>query len=360
MQKTALNEEHKALGAKMVPFAGWEMPVQYDGIRQEHTRVREAVGLFDVSHMGEIEVVGAKSLETLQWLTSNDVSKLAEGQAQYSLLTNEQGGIVDDLIVYCLIPEEHYLLCVNAANADKDWKHIQANNKGADLKNASSEWSQIAVQGPKSFELLERIFPGVSQLKSFHFGRYDWVGAEVLIARTGYTGEEGVEIFVPNAPAPALWKELLEKGADLGVGPVGLGARDTLRTEMKYSLYGQEITDDTNPYAAGLGWVVKPDAKDFIGKEKILAQKSEGLSHKLVGFKMVDKGIPRHGYKVVNQAAEPMGEVTSGTMSPTSGENIGIAYVPKEFSAVGSEIWVDIRGRAAKATVVETPFIKRS
>lgn len=357
-QKTALNAEHIKLGAKMVPFAGWEMPVQYEGIRQEHQRVRSSVGLFDVSHMGEIEVVGNKSLETLQWLTSNDVSKLESGQAHYSLLTNENGGIVDDLIVYCLIPEEHYLLCVNASNTDKDWAHIQANNKGADLKNSSGEWSQIAVQGPKAFELLDRVFPGVSSLKSFHFGRYDWVGAEVLIARTGYTGEPGVEIFVPNAPAAALWGELMEKGKDLDIGGIGLGARDTLRTEMKYSLYGQEITDDTNPYEAGLGWVVKLNAKDFLGKDKILAGKEAGLPRNLVGFKMVDRGIPRHGYKVVNQDGSSLGEVTSGTMSPTLSENIGIAYVPKEFSALNSEIWVDIRGRAAKATVVETPFVK--
>lgn len=359
MQKTPLYEEHKKLGARLVPFAGWEMPVQYDGIRQEHERVRNHVGLFDVSHMGEVEIFGNKALESLQYLTSNDASKLKEGQAQYSLLTNENGGIVDDLIVYCLVPGEHYLLCVNAANTDKDWEHMQKHNRGADLKNSSAEWAQIAVQGPKAFALLTKLFGmEIQKLQSFGFTRASWVGAELLIARTGYTGEDGVEIFVPPAAAPALWQELLGDGGEFGVGPTGLGARDTLRTEMKFSLYGQEIDDTTNPYEAGLGWVVKPDAKDFLGKTPMLEAKEKGLKRKLIGFKMVDKGIPRMGYEVKNAEGQAIGKVTSGTMSPSLGENIGIAYVEKAYSAVDCEIWVDIRGRAAKSTVVKTPFVK--
>lgn len=357
MKKTPLNEVHVQLGGRMVPFAGWEMPVQYKGIREEHEAVRKNVGLFDVSHMGEIRVRGPKAVESLQWLTTNDLSKLTAGKAQYSLLPNAEGGVVDDLIVYCLVPNEDYLLCVNAANTDKDWAHIQKNNKGAELKNESSEWGQIAVQGPKASQLLKEVFDlDWANFESFSFLKKKFAGVEVLIARTGYTGEQGVEIFVPAAATVKLWSELFEKGKKYGVEACGLGARDTLRTEMKYSLYGQEIDDTTNPYMAGLGWVVKPAAKDFLGKSKIMAEKEKGLTRSLIGFKLVDKGVARPGYGVLDAQGKSIGRVTSGTFSPSLEHSIGIAYVDLAFAKPDTEIWLDIRGRPVKSTVVKTPF----
>ena len=362
MKFTPLKSEHESAHAKMVEFAGWFMPVEYFGIRAEHAHVRNKVGLFDVSHMGEIRVRGSRALETLQWLTTNDVSKLANGSAQYSLLPNEAGGLVDDVIVYCIEAGRDYLVCVNAANTDKDWEWFQTHNRGAELKNESEQWGQIAVQGPHAVELASRIFPGIESVMPFHFTpvHFKPTGASATLcfaARTGYTGEDGFEIFVPTEQAVALWRMLLEKGEDLDARPIGLGARDTLRTEMKYSLYGQEIDDKTNPFAAGLGWVVKPDAKDFIGKNAILAARERGLTEKLVGFKMIDKGIPRHDYRVLSVDSSTIGRVTSGTVSPTLNESIGIAYVRTEFSKVGTEFLIDIRGRGAKAKVVEAPFV---
>lgn len=363
LQETKLRKTHESHGAKMVPFAGWFMPVQYKGLKEEHLAVREHVGLFDVSHMGEIRVKGPKSLETLQWITTNDVSKLKAGDAQYSLFPNEQGGIVDDLFIYCMTPGEDYLLCVNASNADKDFAYVVANNRGADVKNESNDWSQIAVQGPKAMTLLKRVFGedvgGVPRNghREFKFG-----SKNVILARTGYTGEDGAEIFVVNADAADLWQSLMMKGEDLGVQPIGLGARDTLRTEMKYSLYGNEIDDATNPYEAGLGWVVKPSAKDFIGKAKIVAAKAGGLKQKLVGFVLEDRGIPRQGFTVHSGPdsfdTNKIGRVTSGTLSPSSGLPIGIAYVDVAYSEVGKEFYLDIRGRGAKARVVATPFVQ--
>jgi aminomethyltransferase len=363
LQETILRETHEAHGAKMVPFAGWFMPVQYKGLKEEHLAVRENVGLFDVSHMGEIRVKGPKSLETLQWITTNDVSKLKAGDAQYSLFPNEQGGIVDDLFIYCLTPGEDYLLCVNASNADKDFAYVVANNRGALVVNESGIWSQIAVQGPKAMTLLKRVLGedvgGVPRNghREFKFG-----SSNVILARTGYTGEDGAEIFVKNGDAANLWQSLMTKGADLGVQPIGLGARDTLRTEMKYSLYGNEIDDTTNPYEAGLGWVVKPSAKDFIGKAKIVAVKERGLKQKLVGFVLEDRGIPRQGFTVHSGPdsfdTNKIGRVTSGTLSPSSGLPIGIAYVDVAFSEIGKEFYLDIRGRGAKARVVATPFVE--
>ncbi len=362
---TPLKSEHEALGAKMVDFAGWFMPVEYFGMRAENLHVRSKVGLFDVSHMGEVRVRGAKSLETLQWLTTNDVSKLVNGAAQYSLLPNEQGGVVDDIIIYCIEQGRDYLVCVNASNADKDFAWMTANNRGAEIVNESAHWGQIAVQGPSGVELVARVFSdsknknAIKEIASFHFAPAEFQGALCYLARTGYTGEDGFEIFVPADKVVALWRALLEKGADLEAKPIGLGARDTLRTEMKYSLYGNEIDDTTNPFEAGLGWVVKLDAKDFIGKAKIAAVKAQGLKHKLVGFRMIDKGIARHHYRVVTIDNREIGKVTSGTVSPTSGETIGIAYIAADFAKVGQEIAIDIRGRAAKAVIVETPFIKK-
>lgn len=358
-RKTPLVSEHERLGARMVDFAGWWMPVQYRGLKEEHLSVRSGVGLFDVSHMGEFRVRGAKALETLQWLTTNDVSKLQAGEAQYSLFPNENGGIVDDLIVYCVKPGDEYLLCVNAANVEKDFAFVQKNNRGAILTNESDDWGQIAVQGPKALTLLDRLFPGTSAMKSFTHREFAFGSGKVIVARTGYTGEDGAEVFVPKAQTVALWREFLDKGQDLGVEPIGLGARDTLRTEMKYSLYGHEIDDTTNPYEAGLGWVTKPMAKDFLGKAKIVAAKEKGLQRKLVGFELTDRGIPRQGYELKSPGGETIGVCTSGTMSPSTGASIGIGYVTSAFAADGTEIAVDIRGKAVKAKVRPTPFVTK-
>jgi len=359
VKSTPLREEHVRLGAKMVDFAGWYMPVEYEGLRAEHMRVRSHVGLFDVSHMGEIRVRGPKALETVEWLTTNHVAKLENGQAQYSLLPNDQGGLVDDLIVYCVEKGSDYLLCVNASNSDKDFAWIQAHNRGAELINESDKWGQIAIQGPKAMALVAKIFDeGALQIPTFEFREFQFGGVAVLVARTGYTGEDGVEVFVPSAQTVSLWQTLMREGEALGVGPIGLGARDTLRTEMKYSLYGHEIDDRSNPYSAGLGWVIKPDKKDFLGRALIVNQKEKGLPRKLIGFKMLERGIARQGYKLVQDGRE-VGFVTSGTPSPSTGENIGIAYLDKDLAKEGQEFGVDIRGRAVKAVVVPTPFVKR-
>ena len=360
VKSTPLREEHISLGAKMVDFAGWYMPVEYAGLRQEHMNVRAKVGLFDVSHMGEIRIRGPHSLATVEWLTSNFAGKLENGQAQYSLLTNDQGGLVDDLIVYCVEKGVDYLLCVNASNADKDFAWMVKHNRGAEITNESDKWGQIAIQGPQALRLAGRVFgEEVLQIPSFEFRHFQFNGAEVLVARTGYTGEDGVEVFVPAGQTVDLWRKLLNLGEDLGVMPIGLGARDTLRTEMKYPLYGHEIDATSNPYAAGLGWVVKPEKKDFIGRAAILAGKEKGLPRKLIGFRMRERGIPRQGYKLVSFDGREIGVVTSGTPSPTLNENIAVAYVDKEWASEGKLFNVDIRGRMVQAEVVPTPFVKR-
>ncbi len=347
------------MGAKMVDFAGWYMPVQYDGVKEEHLACRTQVGLFDVSHMGELRVRGPKSLEALEWFTTNDVAKLKAGEAQYSLFPNESGGIVDDLIVYCLTPGEDYLLCVNASNVEKDFAYVLKHNRGADITNESERWAQIAVQGPKAIALLQKVIsPEVAQIQTFHFRELKFSDKNILVARTGYTGEDGAEIFLPAELAVAFWTALLNQGREFAVKPVGLGARDTLRTEMKYSLYGHEIDDTTNPYSAGLGWVVKPAKKDFVGKSAMLKQKEQGILQKLVGFELQDRGIPRQGYEVFSFDNNKIGKVTSGTMSPSTGLSIGIAYVDLEFAETGKELNIDIRGRKTKAKIVPTPFVK--
>ncbi len=360
MKKTPLFADHVQLGARIVEFAGWEMPIQYTNLKDEHLCVRSNVGLFDVSHMGEFRVKGPKALETLQWLTTNNVAALEEDQAQYSLLPNAQGGLVDDIIVYCLKKNEDYLVCVNAANVEKDWTHFQKNNKGAELVNESSSWGQIAVQGPKAFQLLDSVLKiNSASMKSFTLKKLNWNGHSVIFATTGYTGEKGGEIFIEAKGTSDLWKTLLQVGQDLGVKPIGLGARDSLRTEMKMSLYGHEIDDQTNPYEASLGWAVKPQAKDFVAKDLIVKVKETGLTRSLIGFKMVDRGIPRQGYTLHRENGEEMGTVTSGTHSPSLDEPIGIGYVHPEFSAVGSLFFVDIRGKKIKATTCKTPFIAK-
>lgn len=357
-KRTPLAAEHEKAGGRMVEFAGWHMPVQYRGVIEEHNCVRRDVGLFDVSHMGEIRVRGPKALESLEYMTTNDVARLKAGEAQYSLFPNPQGGIVDDLFVYCVKPGEDYLLCVNAANTGKDLAFVREWNKGAEVTDESAKWGQIAVQGPKALALLDRaISPEISKIPRNGFREFAFAGTLALVARTGYTGEDGAEVFVPVESAVALWRALLEEGRDLGVQPIGLGARDTLRTEMKYSLYGHEIDDTTNPYGAGLGWVVKPAQKDFLGKPAIVEGKERGLLRKLVGFRLLEKGIPRQGYSLFSFDNGEIGKVTSGTMSPSLSAPIGIAWIDAGFSGTGTEFAVDIRGRKARAVVVPTPFV---
>lgn len=356
IQFTPLRDEHVSLGAKMVEFAGWQMPVEYEGLRAEHQAVRERVGIFDVSHMGEIRVSGPKALETLQWVTTNDVAKLKSGEAQYTLLPNFEGGLVDDLIVYCVKPNEEYFLCVNASNTDADFAWITENNRGAVLKNESAQWGQVAVQGPQAVALTEKVFGSpLADIKTFNFAVKPFAGAMCILARTGYTGEDGFEIFVPKDKTVELWRALHKAGAT----PAGLGARDTLRTEMKYSLYGHEIDAVTNPYSSGLGWVIKPDKKDFIGRAAMVSGKEKGLKQKLIGFKMVERGIPRQGYKLFSLDDREMGYVTSGTVSPTLNENIGIGYVDANLAAEGTEFSVEMRGRKVRARVCKTPFVNK-
>lgn len=358
VQKTVLCHEHEKLNAKMVEFAGWWMPIQYKGLREEHNNVRNNVGLFDVSHMGEIRFKGPKALESLEWLTTNEVGKLNEGEAHYNLLPNDQGGLVDDIFVYCLKKNQDYLVCVNASNKDKDFKWMQEHNKGAEITDESSFWSQIAIQGPKALALCDEVFGlKVSQMPRNRIVPAQFQGSQIMIATTGYTGEKGCEVFVENKGAVALWQTLLQKGEKYSVMAIGLGARDTLRTEMKYSLYSHEINDTTNPYSAGLGWVIKPQQKDFINRSGILAAKEKGLKQSLVGFKMLDRGIPRADYILFSFDNKEIGKVTSGTHSPTLDEPIGIAYISTDLSKEGSEFFVDIRGRKVKAKVCKTPFV---
>ena len=360
VKKTPLCESHKKLGAKMVNFAGWYMPVEYQGLRAEHQCVREKVGLFDVSHMGEVRFKGPKALETLEWLTTNHVSKLNDGEAQYSLLPNEKGGLVDDIIVYCLKKNVDYLVCVNASNSDKDFQWMTKNNRGAEITNESTQWGQIAVQGPSAHRLISATLGfDATQLKPFKVKTGQFQGTEFIFASTGYTGESGGEIFIRAEGTEKLWDALLANGQSLGVQPIGLGARDTLRTEMKYSLYGHEIDDTTNPFESGLNWVVKPSAKEFMGKPAMLAKIEKGPAETLVGFKMIDKGIPRQGYEIYSDAGEKIGFVTSGTLSPSLGVSIGIGRVAKKFDTNGTEFFVDIRGKRIRAQVCPTPFWTR-
>lgn len=360
-QKTPLYDTHVALGARMVPFAGWEMPVQYAGVMAEHLAVRSAAGLFDVSHMGEFEFAGPDALACLQWLTPNDVSKLGLGQGQYSLLCNEKGGVVDDIIIYRL-EENRYLMVVNASNIEKDFKWVQKNQKGdVKITNRSDEFALIAIQGPKAMGILQKIAStDITTIPRFNCAFASLNGAgECLIARTGYTGEDGCEIFVAPAKAAMLWNALMDAGKSDGIVPAGLGARDTLRLEMKYPLYGHELTDATNPIEAGLSWVVKLGKNaDFVGKSEIQKVKDTGGKTALVGFELEDKGIPRDGYPLVLNK-KIIGSVTSGTMSPSLKKAIGVGYVPAHLAAIGSKFSVDIRGSERIARVVATPFYKK-
>lgn len=358
-KKTSLYEEHKRLGAKIVEFAGFEMPIQYGGVVEEHNAVRQNAGLFDVSHMGEFEFRGEESLALLNYLTANDVAKLEDGKAQYSLLLNEQGGIVDDILVYRLKPD-HFLMVVNASNIEKDFAWVskhRANFQNVSLKNVSDQTALLAFQGPKTISIIKTLTTEkIEELKPFRFIVGTVAGQKnCWIARTGYTGEDGVEIFCADEQATPLWQAILEKGGK----PVGLGARDTLRLEARLSLYGHEITDETNPLEAGLSWVVKLDKKDFIGKKALDEIKAKGLARTLIGFKMIDQGIARQGFAIIADGKN-VGFVTSGTFSPTLKIAIGLGYVPLALSPIGSKFNIDIRGKQKLAEVVSVPFYKRS
>lgn len=361
MQTTAFNQIHKQLGAKMVEFAGFEMPIEYSGIKDEHMTVREAVGVFDVSHMGEFWVKGPNALELIQRVTTNDVSKLTIGQAQYSCFPNGKGGIVDDLLVYYYEPEK-YLLVVNAANIDKDWNWIVSQNtNGAILENASPAISQLAIQGPKAEATLQKLTQiDLSEIKYYTFVTGAIGGVDdVIISATGYTGSGGFELYFRNEVAGQLWKAIFEAGAEFGIKPIGLAARDTLRLEMGFCLYGNDIDDTTSPIEAGLGWITKFNGHHFIDKEILLMQKQEGVERKLRGFEMIDRGIPRHDYELTDKDGIVIGRVTSGTMSPVLNKGIGMGYVNKAYSAIGTEVYVNVRNKLLKAKIVKTPFINQ-
>lgn len=357
--RTALYAEHIKARAKMVPFAGYLLPVQYQGIVEEHLRVRKDVGIFDVSHMGEIFFRGPKAAATVNKIITNDVVSAKPGKALYTAACLPNGGIVDDMIVY-KFSDEKVFICVNAANRHKDFKWFAENAaSGCEVIDESDNFSQIAVQGPKAPELLGRVFgPDVTAMKPFNFVLKTFNGCDVIVATTGYTGERGGEVYIPNSVAPALWSHLLEVGKDLGVGPIGLGARDTLRLEMKYCLYGNDIDETTTPLEAGIGWTVKFDKGDFIGREALLKQREDGIRRSLVAFVVEDKGIPRHGYKIYS-GSECIGYVTSGTLSPCLKVPIGIGYVNVPWDRPGTMLEIDLKGlRRTTARVVEPPFYR--
>ncbi|MBP8848934.1 MAG: glycine cleavage system aminomethyltransferase GcvT [Breznakibacter sp.] len=361
MKKTVLNQSHIALGAKMVPFAGFEMPLEYSGITSEHLCVRNEVGVFDVSHMGEFWVKGPKALDFVQKVTSNDASVLEIGKIQYSCFPNGKGGIVDDLLVY-KYADEKYLLVVNAGNIDKDWEWCNSQNSmGAILENASDATSQLAIQGPKAVALLQTLTSvDLSKIPYYTFTTGDFAGiSDVIISNTGYTGAGGFELYFYNKDVKQAWDALLKAGDAFGLKPIGLGARDTLRLEMGYCLYGNDINDTTSPIEASLGWITKfTDSKNFVDKDLLLKQKTEGVTRKLVGFKMKERAIPRHDYEVVDANGNVIGVVTSGTMSPVLQQGVGMGYVKPEFSKIGSEIFIKIRNKSVAAEVVKMPFLK--
>lgn len=366
LKKTALNEEHRKIGGKMVDFGGWDLPVQYSGLMAEHTAVRNDCGIFDVSHMGEILIEGPGSLEFVNYLTTNDASVLAVEQAQYSAFCHESGGIVDDLVVYRLGTEKFFLV-VNASNTEKDFAHILNSMKNYSgtkptVKNLSAEYSQIAVQGPKAELVLQKLTETkLNDIKTYWCKEGKVLQSKAIIARTGYTGEDGFEIYIPWNDAPKIWNALLETGAPFGLLPCGLGARDTLRLEMKYALYGHELNDETNPLEVGLGWITKLNkAGNFIGKDKIAALKATGSKKALVGVKSLGRGIPRQGYDVYgDDKITKIGHITSGTSSPSLKYPIGVAFIDKTFENVGTRLWVKVRDDFHEFEVVKTPFYKK-
>lgn len=358
LKLTALNDVHEALGAKMMPFAGYNMPVRYSSDIEEHMTVRQGVGIFDVSHMGEFMLKGPKALDLIQKVTSNDASKLVDGQAQYSCLPNADGGIVDDLLIYRNNNEE-YVLVVNASNIQKDWDWISSHNDmGVEMENISDNISLFAVQGPKAVETLQKLTDtNLSEVKFYTFKIGDFAGCpDVIMSATGYTGSGGFEIYVENQYAKQVWNKIMEAGAEFDIKPIGLGARDTLRLEMGYCLYGNDITDTTSPLEAGLGWVTK-FTKNFINSENLAKQKEEGVTRRLVGFKMIDKGIPRHGYEIKDSEGNVIGEVTSGTMSPSMGIGIGMGYINRPHTKSGTDILIVVRNKEIKAQVHKLPLL---
>ena len=368
MKNTVFTKFHEEAGARMVPFAGFNMPVEYTGITEEHIAVRQGVGVFDVSHMGEFWVSGPSALKYLQHITSNDVAALWDGKVQYSCFPNGSGGIVDDLLVY-RFSQDKYLLVVNAANIEKDWNWCVMNagkfgiEPGRDLINASDDIAQLAIQGPFAMQAMQKLTSApVMEMENYLFRILEFAGIkDVIFSTTGYTGEPGCEIYVRNEEAPLLWDAVFEAGREFGIRPVGLGARDTLRLEMGYCLYGHDIDDTTSPIEAGLGWITKFTAnKDFIDKEILLKQKEEGVSRRLKGFVMIDRGIPRQHYEVVDANGNIIGEVTSGTMSPMMKQGIGMAYLQKGFWKADTEIFIRIRNKDLKAKVVNFPIYNKS
>lgn len=360
MKNTALTHVHEALGAKMVPFAGYHMPVQYEGVNLEHLTVRNGVGVFDVSHMGEFLVEGPNALKLIQKITSNDASKLNVGDAQYSCFPNDTNGIVDDLICY-RVKEETYLLVVNASNIDKDWDWINKHNEGigANLRNVSDDYSLLAIQGPKAVEAMQSLTSiNLAEIPFYKFKVADFAGVPyAIISATGYTGSGGFEIYVRNEEVEQIWNKVFEAGADWGIKPVGLAARDTLRLEMGYCLYGNDIDDSTSPIEAGLGWITK-FSKDFVNSEFLKAQKEHGVAKKLIAFEMNKRGIPRQGYDIVDAYGKKIGRVTSGTMSPSLGKGIGLGYIQKAFTKRDTEIFVQVRKKQISAKVIRLPFYK--
>ncbi len=359
MKNTALTHIHEALGAKIVPFAGYNMPVQYEGINIEHETVRNGVGVFDVSHMGEFLITGPNALALIQKLCSNDAAKLFDGKAQYSCLPNNDGGIVDDLIIYRL-NEEKYVLVVNASNIEKDWNWISSHNDvDAEMRNLSDDFSLLAIQGPKAAKAMQSLTSvDLENMKYYTFEVADFAGIEhVIISATGYTGSGGFEIYCKNSEVEHVWHKVMEAGADYGIKPIGLAARDTLRLEMGFCLYGNDIDDTTSPIEAGLGWITK-FTKTFTNSEALKKQKERGTDRKLIAFTLDERGIPRHGYDIVDGNGHRIGEVTSGTMSPSLKIGIGLGYVPIIFTEIGSKINIQIRKNAVPATVVKLPFYK--
>ncbi len=360
MKKTVFNSLHKANGGKMVEFGGFEMPLEFSGIKDEHMTVRNGVGVFDVSHMGEIWVKGPQALELLKKVCSNDPTVLVPGQAQYSCFPNGKGGIVDDLLLYCYEPEK-YLLVVNASNIEKDWNWlVSQNSAGAELENASDRISLLAIQGPKAVDTLQKLTPvNLSAQKNYTFFTGEVAGvSNVIVSATGYTGAGGFELYFYNEDGEKLWKAIFEAGAEFGIKPIGLGARDTLRLEKGFCLYGNDIDDTTSPIEAGLGWITKfNNGRLFIDREFLAMQQKEGVSRKLRGFVMLERGIPRHDYLLYNSEGTVIGRVTSGTMSPVMNQGIGMGYVSKEYSAIGTTLFVGIRDKKIPAEIVKLPFI---
>jgi len=358
MKTTALKQKHLNLGAKMVPFAGYEMPLQYSGLLPEHHAVRKQAGMFDVSHMGEFYLSGPQAFDLIQFATSNDVSKLSPGKIQYSCLPNDEGGIVDDLLVYQL-SEDRFMLVVNASNIDKDWERLSNLNAdfGAQMENRSDSISLLAVQGPKATELLQTLTEvNLNEIPYYHFNIGSMAGIlDVIISNTGYTGAGGFELYVANEDAEALWDAVMLAGQPFGLLPAGLGARDTLRMEMGFCLYGNDIDDTTSPLEAGLGWITKLDT-NFVNSDYLKQQKAEGLKRKLVGFTMLDRGIPRHGYPILDAQGNAIGEVRSGTQSPSLEKAIGMGYVFMPHAQTGTRIFIEIRGKSLEAEVVKVPF----